>query len=661
MIKTIDFANTKITGGFWKEKQDMVRRTTVMAVYNRFCDTGRFDAFKCCWKEGMPNSPHYFWDSDVAKWIEGVAYLTELKREPKLEKLADATIDLIEKNQQPCGYFNIVFMMKDKPQWFFDRLKEYGVEYDPDDERQWFCERQWHELYCAGHLMEAAVAYYRATGKRKLLDCMCKYADYIERRFVIEKNTNFSTPGHQEIELALYRLYEATGEERYRRLAEHFINIRGTEKDIGGHVGYSGRTYGLKDCTEDIYTQSDRPVRELNEAVGHAVRAVYLYCGMADLAYLNGDEEMRRACERIFRNIVDKRMYITGGIGSSAAGEAFTIDYDLSNIFAYTETCASLGLALFANRMLKLEANSIYSDTIERAIYNGFISSISLDGKSFFYENPLEVIPYLHTRDRYSGFGSVLRMAPMQRVEVFDCSCCPPNIVRFIPSIANLLYGDDGETLYVHQYMQSRTEFERGGKKYTVTQKTAYPENGKVKITVTGGDTKIAVRIPGWCGRDQVAIGVRSSESGVRSCGGAKIDKGYMYLDLKDGETLTIDFKMKVKLMRARPEVTFDNGRCAVMRGPIVYCMEGVDNGENLRDIRIYRKSRFTYGKDEALGVPILKVKAYRTKVDPETPLYTEVGRHDEYVEIDAKFIPYYAFANRGVTEMQIWCGVAAR
>ncbi len=656
MIKTIDFSQTKITGGFWKEKQDMVRRITTMAVYNRFNDTGRFDAFRCDWKEGMPNRPHYFWDSDVAKWIEGVAYLTELKREPKLERLVDATIDLIEKNQEPCGYFNIVFIAKDKPQWFHDRFKMDDFDSPPDDERQWFYERMWHELYCAGHLMEAAVAYYKATGKRKLLDCMCRYADYIERRFVIEKNTNFSTPGHEEIELALYRLYEATGEERYRRLADHFINVRGTDKDVGGHIGFAKGSYALRDCAEDMYTQAHKPVREQDEAVGHAVRAVYLYCGMADLAYLNGDVEMKAACEKIFRNIIDKRMYITGGIGSSFSGEAFTIDYDLSNIFAYTETCASLGLALFANRMLKLEANSIYSDTIERAIYNGFISSTSLDGKSFFYENPLEIIPYLHTRDQYSGYGNSLRLPITQRVEVFDCSCCPPNIVRFVPSIANLLYGDDGETLYVHQYMQSKTEIERAGKRFTVAQRTLYPENGKVKISVNGCDTRLAVRIPGWCERSEVKIALRSSDGAIRNCENVRIEKGYAYFDLKDGDTLILDFKMKVKLMRARPEVTFNNGRCAVMRGPIVYCMEGVDNGEHIRDIRIDRKSRFVYGRHEGLGVPMLTTKAYRTKVDAETPLYAEVGKQGEYVEVEAKLIPYYAFANRGVTEMQVWC-----
>lgn len=603
MIKTVDFSKTEITGGFWKQKQEMVRKTSIKAVYDRFKDTGRFDAFKCDWKEGMPLKPHYFWDSDVAKWIEGVAYITEKKKSPRLEKLADETIDLIEKNQGDDGYFNIYFTVV-----------------DPESR---FKNRDWHELYCAGHLMEAAVAYYKATGKRKLLDVMCKYADYIEKRFKIDKDTGFTTPGHEEIELALVRLYEATGEKRYLELSEFFINTRGTQDEI--NPGWMNKSYN----------QSHLPVREQTTAEGHAVRAVYLYCGMADIAYHTGEEELKKACETLFDNIVEKRMYITGGIGSSSCGEAFTEDYDLSNLLAYTETCAALGLALFANRMLRFEADSKYSDTVERVIYNGFMSSTSLDGKSFFYENPLEIIPYLHTRDKSNNNRSI-HWPQMQRSEVFGCSCCPPNIVRFIPSIANMLYTDDGETLYVHQFMQSRTEIERDGKVLTVEQKTKYPENGKVEIKISGGDTRVAVRIPGWYdGYEGETV------------------KGYAYFDVKDGQTLTFDFKMRVKLIEARPEAVFDCGKFAVMRGPVVYCMEAADNGEILRDIRLSSRSRFKYGKHEELGVPKLTVKAYRRKRDERSPMYYE--RKEELVEIEATLIPYYAFANRGAMEMQVW------
>lgn len=614
MIKNIHFENTQITGGFWKQKQDLVRNVTAKAVYDRFCDTGRFEAFQCNWKEGMPHKPHVFWDSDIAKWMEGVAYLTELKREPELEKIVDEVVAQIEKNQGEDGYFNIYYTVVEPENRFTDRNN--------------------HELYCAGHLMEAAVAYYKATGKKKFLDCICKYADYIEKRFKINKDTAFSTPGHEEIELALVKLYECTGEKRYLELSEYFINIRGTEEDKGGH--FIGDGNYAEDEKKDFYAQAYKPVREQDTAEGHAVRAVYLLCGMADIAYHTGDEVLKKACRRIFDNIVEKRMYITGGIGSSSCGEAFTLDYDLSNILAYTESCAALGLALFANRMQKLEVDSVYADIIEKVIYNGFMSSMSLNGKSFFYENPLEIIPYLHTRDERSAWKPNMHWPQMTRSEVFDCSCCPPNIIRFIPSIANMLYSDDGETIYVHQFMQSKTEWERKGKVYKLEQKTAYPENGKVQITIKGGNARVAVRIPGWC----------DSYKG-------ETKKGYAYFDIKDGESLSFDFKMKVKYMEARPEAVFDCGKYAVMRGPVVYCMESHDNGELLRDIRLDGRARFFYQKHKELGVPQLTVKAYRRKRVKDAPLYSE--RHDSLEQVMATLIPYYAFANRGVGEMQVW------
>lgn len=603
MMKTVNFSKTDITGGFWKQKLDLVRKTTIRSVYDRFKETGRIDAFKCDWKEGMPNQPHIFWDSDVGKWIESVAYITEKERAPQLEKLVDELADLIEKNQQEDGYFNTHFMTV-----------------EPENK---FKIREFHELYCAGHLMEAAVAYYNATGKRKLLDAMCKYADLIEKRFKTEKDAAFVTSGHQEIEIALVRLYEATGEKRYLALAEYFINMRGTVEESMLR-GMNAR-----------YNQSHLPVRKQQTAEGHAVRLVYQCAAMADIAYHTGEEELRVACETLFDNIVEKRMYITGGIGSSPRGEAFTVDYDLPNILAYTESCAAIGLAFFANRMLRFDADSKYSDTVERVLYNGFMSSLSLDGSLFLYRNPLEVIPYLYDRNRCSAETDYSFM-PLRRASVHGCSCCPSNVVRFIPAIANMLYSEDESTVYVHQFMASKTALERGGRTVEIEQRTRYPENGKVEITVRGGDVRLAVRIPGWC----------DSYEG-------ETVKGYAYFDVKDGETLSFDFKMKVKLIEARPESLFDCGRYAVMRGPIVYCMEAADNGELLRDIRISAHSRFKLGKHKELSVPTLTVKAYRRRPDESTPLYYE--RKDDFVVTEATLIPYYAFANRGLMEMQVW------
>ena len=600
---TSDYSKTKITGGFWQKKQEMLRKTTVWAVYDRFKETGRFDAFRCDWKEGMPNKPHIFWDSDVAKWIEGAAYITRQKKDAKLEKIVDEVVDLIVKNQEPCGYFN--------------------TYYQTQEPENIFTNRDNHELYCAGHLIEAAVAYYEATGKRKFLDAMCCYADYIEKRFKIDRDTGFRTPGHEEIELALVKLYDCTGEKRYLELALFFLNERGVQNDSGDKL------------TNCFANQSHAPVREQKEAVGHAVRAGYLYCAMADVALRTGDKELKAACERIFDNIVNKKMYITGGVGSSAACEAYTVDYDLPNVISYTETCAAISVALFAMRMLKFDADSKYSDAIERIIYNGFLSSVSLDGKAFFYENPLEIIPYMHTRDRDVSHVSI-HLPRQERSEVFLCSCCPPNIVRFIPSIANMLYTYDDDTVFVHQFMQSTTQIDRNGESFVIEQKTSYPQNGKVKITVKGADTRLAVRIPFWCDSDEY-----------------QTVKGYQYFDVKDGQSIELDFKMKVQLVEARPEAVFDCGRYAVMRGPVVYCMEAIDNTEYLRDIRIDSHARFRTGKNAELGVPTLTVKAYCRNANENAPLYSP--KHDSFRVFDAVLIPYYAFANRGASAMQVW------
>ena len=609
-MKTVNFSKTDITGGFWNEKQKMVRERTVYAVYDRFCETGRFEAFRCDWKDGMPNQPHFFWDSDVAKWIEGVAYLIKKKREPRLEAIADTVIDQIEKNQGEDGYFNI-----------------YYTVIEPDGR---FNVRDRHELYCAGHLMEAAVAYYEATGKRKFLDLMCRYADYIEKRFKIGRDTGFTTPGHEEIEIALIKMYKCTGEKRYLELSKFFIDQRGVAKE-----GFKAATDKNHDKYLPMYHQSHLPVRQQRTAEGHSVRATYLYTAMADLASEIGDAELTNACKSIFDDIINRKMYITGGIGSTSNGEAFTYEYDLPNLFAYTESCAAIGLALFANSMLKLEADSKYSDTVERVIYNGFMSSVSLSGDTFFYENPLEVMPALETRDR-SNSGRSIGTPPSTRSKLFRTSCCPPNIVRFIPSIANMLYTDDGETVYVHQFMQSKTEIERNGKTLKIEQSTRFPENGKIKLKISGADTKIAVRIPWWC----------DSYKG-------ETKNGYAYLDAKDGDVLTFDFVMKVRFIEANPRVSFDCGKCAVMRGPVLYCTESLDNGENLRDLRLDSKARFKYGKHEELGVPTLTAKAWRKKNDENQPLYTL--RNNDFEEVEAHLIPYYAFANREKCEMQVW------
>lgn len=599
-MRAVSFDKTEITGGFWKERQDIVRGSTVYAVYDRFSETGRFEAFKFNWKEGMPNKPHIFWDSDVAKWIEGVANLTAKKREAELEKIVDGIVDLIVEKQEPCGYFN-----------------SYFQHIDPASR---FRNRDCHELYCAGHLMEAAVAYYNATGKDKFLLAMCRYADYIERRFVVDRDAAFVTPGHEEIELALVSLYECTGEKRYLSLSEFFVNNRGVaDEQIKGS-----------------YNQSDLPVREISHAKGHAVRATYLYCAMADLARINGDRELLDACKRVFDDIYYKKMYISGGIGSTAAGEAFTTtDYDLPNMLAYTETCASFGLAVFAHRMLLLENDRRYADVVEREIYNGFLSGVSLDGKAFFYENPLEVIPRLRERD---AFGGGIHFPLSRRQEVFGCSCCPPNVTRFIPAIADLIYtvSDDDNTVFVHQFMESATELTVGGKCVKLSQKTAYPLDGRIEIYFEGeGSIRLAVRVPGWC---------ENYES--------ETDNGYAYFDVSSGDSVTLDFDMTPYVVESDPRVEHNCGKVALMRGPVLYCMEGVDNGDSLRDI-IVDVSEFAEENDDDLGVLAITCKGRRRAPFEGRELYCRVVR--KYESTTVKFIPYFAFANRAECEMLVW------
>ena len=608
-VRAIPFYEAEITDGFWNERQKLNSKVTIGAVYDRFKETGRFDAFKCDWSEGDETKlrPHFFWDSDVAKWIEGVAYILRSESRPELEKICDDTIDLIIKNQGEDGYFNIYFTVVEPEHRFKDRDK--------------------HELYCAGHLMEAAVAYYEATGKRVFLDAMCRYADYIEKRFKILRDTDFITSGHQEIELALFRLYDATGERRYYELAEFFINERGPhDKKLGPTASHA-------------YNQSHAPVREQREAVGHAVRAAYLYAAMAELSKRTDDEALLEACRALFDNISKKKMYVTGGVGSSASGEAYTVDYDLPNILSYSESCAAMGVIFFAKRMLEMEADSKYSDVIERILYNVFLCCTSIDGKAFFYTNPLEVIPYLSYKDNITEYYRIKYPRP-SRSEVFKTSCCPSNVVRVVPTLSDLIYGDDGERAYIHQFISSKTKLRRGDREITLSISTDYPKSGNVRVIAEGGDLDVALRIPAF----------HKSYSG-------KTEKGYALLTLKDGEPFEICFDMSIRILESNPKVLFDAYKCAVVRGPVVYCSEEIDNGKYLRNLRIDLASPITAEENvpEGYVAPALSAAGYRRSISEDAPIYSEGTFEDERVSL--RLIPYHAFANRGECEMQVWIG----
>lgn len=600
-MNNIEFSDVKITGGYWKARQDINRSVTLKAVYDRFNETGRFEALKCDLRDGDTNIPHIFWDSDVAKWIEGASYILHSEKNDQAVEIIENAIDLIIKNSDENGYFNSHFLVAEKENRF--RLRE--------------C----HELYCAGHLIEAAVAYYELTGKDRFLNAVKKYADYIERAFKIDNTAAFITPGHPEIELALVRLYKATGEKRYIELAKYFIDKRGNCDEPGIYT----------DWANEYYSQDEIPVRERKTAEGHCVRALYLMCAAADIAYIYKDNDLKTACERFFDSIVNKRMYITGGVGSSNIGESFTIDYDLPNRTAYAETCAAISLAMFAERMLKFGADSRYSDIIERTMYNGIMSGISLDGKSFFYENPLEIDPDFNNINTSTKVKE--RFPITQRVEVFDCSCCPPNIMRFVASISGLIYGFDDNTVYINQYINS--EGDVNGIK--ISQKTEYPNNGKITVRYNSNKKQIAFRIPCWC----KSFNINKKYS---------IKNGYAYVDLDSEENIELELDMPVRIISANRRIHSDAGRIAVMRGPVVYCAEGIDNGADIKSIALPAESVFELAESEFL-LPILKTEAYRP-FESDSLYYEAV---DDYEKIPLTLIPYYAFANRGESEMQVW------
>lgn len=593
-MKAFGYESVKLAPCYLQSKQELNRKVTINSVYDRFYDTGRIGAFNFDYKEGdgEEKKPHFFWDSDVAKWMEGAAYIMKHSDEPALEEKVDALVEKIKQHQGDDGYFNIYFTVVEPNARFTNRDK--------------------HELYCAGHLMEAAVAYASVSGKTDFLDCMEKYADYIYKVFIEEKSAAFFTPGHEEIELALIRMYRYTGKPKYLEMAKYFLDTRGAKDEQ----------------LADEQFQTHLPVREQTEAKGHSVRAMYLYTAMAMLAKETDDEALKVACNALWNDVTTKKMYVTGGIGSSYIGEAFTTPYDLANDQAYTETCAGIGLVFFAKAMSELEADAKYADVIERVLYNGVLSGMSLDGKSFFYENPLEINLSEHFESRYGK-----RKFPItQRVECFSCSCCPPNLNRLLPSLGNYIYALDGDVLYVNQFIAS--SLSENGIKASID--TAYPSNGKVTINAEGV-SKLAIRIPFWCD----SFGINKSYT---------IENGYAIVDAA-GET-KVDFYMLPKMIWADPRVIRDAGKVCIMRGPVVYCAESVDNGENLHRLSIPSKFHCTESKSTEFGLPTLEITAFE-KAPYKNSLYS--SKAPAKSEIKVKLVPYNCFANRGESDMLVW------
>lgn len=591
-MKNYSFEAVDLGSGFLFDKQELNRKITINAVYDRFDETGRIGAFRFDYKEGDAVKPHIFWDSDVAKWIEGAAYIIKKHPTPALEEKVDALVALIEKSQCADGYFNI-----------------YHTVVDPAGRWQ---DRSHHELYCAGHLMEAAIAYAEATGKVALLRCMEKYADHIERVFITERSAAFKTPGHEEIELALLRMYTHTGKKKYLDMAAHFLNTRGTTKEAQG----------------GIYTQSHLPIREQREAVGHAVRALYLYTAMAELAAKTDDATLADTCCALFEDIVSHKMYVTGGLGSTRIGEAFTVPFDLPNDTAYAETCAAIAMVFFANAMQQLDPCAVYADVIERALYNGILSGLSLDGKAFFYENPLEINLLEHIESERGK----RELAITERVECFRCSCCPPNLNRLLASLGSYIYGREGDTLFVHQFVTSTL---RSGEVF-LEQITDYPTNGTVKLKARGVSA-LAVRIPSWCEKFDIDKPYR-------------MKNGYAVIE---GTEATVTFDLTPTVVYPDPRIIRDSGRVAVMRGPVVYCAEAIDNERNLHAIVLPKSPTFREEYSEAFGLCTLRTECEYQLPFEEGTLYSH--RAPEVAKTTLTLIPYAAFTNRGESDMTVF------
>ena len=583
MIEQIDFSHVKINDNFWSPRLSKhVSATLPVCIDQIENQTGRIRNFENAAKGEGEHSGIFFDDSDVYKALEGMAYSLINNPDPELEKKADEWIDKFAAAQQPDGYINTFYTLT-------------GLD------KRW-TNMDKHEMYCAGHMIEAGVAYYQATGKRKLLDVCIRMTDHMMSQFGPGKR--HWVPGHEEIELALVKLYQTTQEQKYLDFAYWLLEERGH-----GHG-----TMGDEGKWDPVYYQDIVPVRRLTDISGHAVRCMYLYCGMADVAALKNDTGYIAAIDRLWDDVVHRNMYITGGIGSSRDNEGFTEDYDLPNLDAYCATCASVGMVLWNQRMNQLTGDSKYIDILERSLYNGALAGISLGGDRFFYVNPLESKGDHH------------------RQEWYGCACCPSQLSRFLPSIGNYIYASSDDALWVNLYIGNTGQIRIGETDILLTQETDYPWDGSVKLTISPSqplEKEIRLRIPNWCKTYDLSI------NGKRINVSEK--KGYAVIkDWKSQDVIALDMDMPVEIVAADPHVKENFGKRAIQRGPLVYCMEEIDNPEYFDQIQLSPSTTFqtAFVSDILNGIKTIKTN----------------GRAQS-----ATFIPYYAWDNRKAGKMRVW------
>lgn len=582
---------------------------------------------------GKVNGTHYGWtfqDSDVYKWLEAVAYSLREKMDPGIEQKALEVIELIEEAQEPDGYLDTFYSILGL-EWQYKRLAGS------------------HELYCMGHFIEAAVAYYDSMENEKVLNIAKKCADNIDANFGPEEGKIHGYDGHEEIEIGLLRLYHVTKEERYLRLAKYFLMERGKHpnffKDQATCYKGPNALNGIENMP-DTYFQNHAPISEQKTAEGHAVRLVYLCTALADLAATTQDNEIYEICKTLWKNIINKRMYITGGIGSTVLGESFTLDYDLPNDTMYCETCAAIGLIFFAKQMLRIEPKAEYAQVMERALYNCALAGMALDGKHFFYVNPLEVNPEKSKKDPTKSHVKPVRPSWL------GCACCPPNLARLIASLDEYVYTVSDDRILINQYIGSESVLKTKDGEVHISQNTEFPWDEAIDITIknTSKSTiKLGMRVPDWAGNFNISIGDRSLNE--------NITYGYFYVEVACDTTISLHISFTMPLIRnyCNTNVSENIGKVAISRGPFVYCLEGIDNGKNLASIILPEESGLTYEFEDKLlnGVGVIIADGKSVDSSSDSELYSR--KRPLIKEHKLKFIPYYAWANRGENEMRVW------
>ena len=624
-ISPVPFTSVKVTPGtFWGQRLEASRKVTIPLAFSKCESEGRYKNFdnaaahlKDPSKVFKVNGVGYsFDDTDPYKTLEGAAYILQTYPDKKLEAYCDSVIDIIGAAQEPDGYL------------YTARTQ------NPANPHHWAGDRRWvkeedlsHELYDLGHMVEGAVAYWQATGKRKFLDIACRYADVACKEVGPNPGQMCVVPGHQIAEMAMARLYLATGQKRYLDFAKFLLDYRG------------------KTTITHEYSQAHKPVVEQDEAVGHAVRAAYMYAGMADVAALTGDKDYIKAIDAIWDNIVTKKLYITGGIGATNNGEAFGENYELPNMSAYCETCAAIGNVYVNYRLFLLHGESKYYDVLERTLYNGLISGVSLEGNGFFYPNPLE------------------SMGQHQRQAWFGCACCPSNICRFIPSLPGYIYAVKDRSVYVNLFLSNKSSLTVGGKKVALSQTTEYPWNGDIAVTVdknAAGQFAMKIRIPGWVRNQVVPSNLYQYTDGKRLgytvtvngsvVGGISAD-GYYTIDRrwKKGDRVEIHFDMEPRTVRAINKVEADRGMVSIERGPLVYCAEHPDNNFDIMGALMNQAPTFSLGKGEIAGTPVQTIIT-----SAQTLNFNKQGKL-EAQDQTLTLIPYYAWCHRGSGKMRVW------